>query len=99
MKTTFKDTSGTSFNDTTIEATVANLRKVLGDPSFEDNTGEDKVNFEWDCEIENGNVVTIYDWKEYREIDENEIISFHIGGFNLTDTTDAKIELEKLLNK
>lgn len=99
MKTTNKDTSGTSFNGTTIETTVQNLRKVLGDPSFEDNTGEDKVNFEWDCEIENGKVVTIYDWKQYHEIDENEIISFHIGGFNSTDTTDAKIELEKLLNK
>lgn len=97
MKTTIKDTLGTSFNGTTIETTVANLRKVLGNPSFENKTGEDKVNFEWICETKRGNVVTIYDWKQYHEIDENEIISFHIGGFNSTDTSDAKIELEKLL--
>jgi hypothetical protein len=43
--------------------------------------------------------VTIYDWKEYRRISEDETIEFHIGGNSELETIDAKIELQKLLSK
>ena len=40
-----------------------------------------KVNYEWWFEI-NGTVVTIYDYKEYRDVPEDEPILWHIGGEN-----------------
>jgi len=87
-KTTNKSNCGTSFHNVTIQASVEQLKKILGEPTYEDNTGEDKVNFEWVCELEKGlsdevgQVFTIYDWKEYREIDETEIIKWHIGSMS-----------------
>jgi hypothetical protein len=99
MKQTLKSTNGTSFHDITITTTVNELVRVLGYPGEDNNTGEDKVNFEWECETKGGYVVTIYDWKEYRELDFNEKIEFHIGGKNRFETYEAKDELLKLLNK
>ena len=68
MKFTTKSTSGTSFFGTTIRTTVNNLIENIGEPTFEENTGDCKVNFEWELETESGKVFTIYDWKEYRPI-------------------------------
>lgn len=50
-------------------------------------------------ETSTGKVFTIYDWKEYREIDFDEEIHFHIGGFNQNDTTLALIEITKILSE
>jgi len=88
----------TSFHFTKIRTTVAKLRKALGDPQEENNSGDDKVNFDWNCETEDGEVFTIYDWKEYRKIKENELIEFHIGGKDKSITEKAKGELLKMLN-
>ena len=38
-----------------------------------------KVNYEWWFKID-GTVVTIYDYKEYRDVPEDEPILWHIGG-------------------
>jgi hypothetical protein len=99
MKKTEKSADGTSFHNTTITTTVNELVRVLGDPDDDSNTGEDKVNFEWVCETIDGDVVTIYDWKEYRMIDVNEEIEFHLGGHSLIHTLDGKDELLRLLEK
>jgi hypothetical protein len=72
--------SGTSFHDTVLLTSVNKIIEALGEPTFEDNAGSDKVNFEWICETESGEVFTIYDWKEYRPISKTEIIEWHIGG-------------------
>ena len=72
------------------------LVRVLGDPSYEMG---DKVNFEWVCETIDGDIVTIYDWKEYRLIGEDEEIKFHLGGHNLITTLDGKDELLRLLGR
>ena len=93
MKKTNKSASGTSFHDTTISLTVHTLRKLLGTPVYDNNTGRDKVNFEWDMETDDGDVYTVYDWKEYRVLDEHEIIKWHIGGHNKTVTEQAKDEM------
>ena len=99
MKPTTKSPSGTSFHDTTIGTTVHTLRKLLGEPICEDNTGEDKVNFEWQCQTYSGDVFTVYDWKEYKVLDEHEIIEFHIGGHSKAVTEQAKNEMyEALVN-
>ena len=73
-KKTNSSVNGTSFHDVAILASVQDLIKALGEPTIQDNTGEDKVNFEWDCETEEGDVFTIYDWKEYRKINDIEVI-------------------------
>ena len=90
---TIKSTSGTSFYDVTFKASVNKLISIIGEPTMEDNTGEDKVNFDWHMENDGGDVFTIYDWKEYRELDKNEIIEWHIGAKSKSVSTVAKVEL------
>ena len=98
IKLTNKTANGTSFHDTTIKTTVNKLIAAIGEPQWSDNTGEDKVNFDWACEIEeDDDVFTIYDWKEYRPIDLDEVIEFHIGGENRNVTEKAKEELLAIL--
>lgn len=91
-------TYGTSFHGVTIRTSINTLIKVLGDPICFDNTGEDKVNVEWNCISEECFTITIYDWKEYRILDQDEIVSFHIGGFSYYETQSAKNELQILIN-
>ena len=98
MIKTEKSANGTSFHDVVINSSINELTQLLGEPSYTDNSGEDKVNVEWDCELEDGRVVTIYDWKEYRPIGKDETIEFHIGGFSKLDTIDAKLELKSLIS-
>lgn len=92
-KKTNQTPNGTSFHGTVIVCSANELKTVLGEPTYEDNTGEDKVNLEWVCETENGKVFTVYDWKEYRPISEDEEIEWHIGGHNQKDTRDAYDEI------
>ena len=99
MKKTFKELNGTSFHDTTINCSVSTLKKVLGEPDCDINDGEDKVNFEWDMETSNGDVFTVYDWKEYRSLNENEMIEWHIGGHNGSVTEQAKHEIRNAIAK
>jgi hypothetical protein len=99
MKKTFKDTSGTSFHHVTITTTVNELTRVLGEPEYKGNDGRDKINFLWECERENGDVVTIYDWKKFRSIGLDEVIEFHLGGRSEIITFKGKEDLVALLNK
>lgn len=78
-KKTYQSTDGTSFHGITIRASVDQLISALGDPSMEYNTGEDKVNFEWEMETDEGEVFTIYDWKEGRPLRLDEMVNWHIG--------------------
>jgi hypothetical protein len=93
MRKTNKSTGGTSFHDTTIGTTVHTLTKLLGEPTIVDNTGMDKVNYEWNCQTYEGDVFTVYDWKEYKVLDEHEIIEFHIGGHSKAVTEQARNEI------
>jgi len=99
MKKTTNLVNGSSFHNVTIKTSVNELIRVLGEPTYQTNDGEDKVNFEWVCETIDGDVVTIYDWKEYRMIDVDEEIKFHLGGHSLIHTLDGKDELLRLLEK
>jgi hypothetical protein len=93
MKQTTKSPVGTSFHNTVITTTVNKLIKAIGKPSMHNNNGSDKINFEWRMELEDGTVFTVYDYKEYRKLDLDELIEFHIGGFNATSTERALIEI------
>ena len=98
MKKTNRSVSGTSFHDVTIKTSIKALKAVLGEPTYTGDPIKDKVQVEWICETQEGNVVTIYDWKEYRILFQSEEVEFHIGGFTYFHTLDAKNELIKLLN-
>lgn len=95
-KLTKKSTNFTSFFDVVLNTTVNKIIEKFGKPLYESNGAGDKVNFEWQGETESGDVFTIYDWKEYRELDLDETVSFHIGGFSLETTKMAKKELQEL---
>lgn len=95
IQKTNKSVYGTSFFNTTFSATPNQLIKLLGEPQFMENEGEDKTNMEWDCELEDGNVFTIYDWKEYRKLKMNEKIEWHVGGINGQITNRAEDEILK----
>ena len=99
MKPTTKSIDGTSFHDTTIKCSVSTLKKVLGEPEYEPNDGQDKVNFEWDMETNNGDVFTVYDWKEYRSLNEDDMIEWHIGGYDKKTTEQAKHEIREAIAK
>ncbi len=99
MKTTKKEVGGTSFHGTVMSCSVSTLKKVLGEPVYDGNTGDDKVNFEWNMETNDGDVFTVYDWKEYRSINEDEVIEWHIGGFNESATEEAKYEIREAIVK
>jgi hypothetical protein len=90
------DGCGTSFHGSYINSSVNKLIKVLGKPDIDDNGCNDKVNFDWWMEY-NGTIFTVYDWKEYRKLDLDEEICFHIGGYSKEDTEKVRIELERLL--
>ena len=98
MKHTTKATNDTSFHRDTFNASVADLRIICGIPVMECNDGSDKVNFEWEMETEDGDVFTIYDWKEYRTLSETESIEWHIGGKNGNITSTALNEIADALN-
>jgi len=93
MKKTEKSANGTSFHDVTITASINDLTRLLGEPTYVGDFSEDKVTVEWICETQEGEVVTIYDWKEYRSIGKDEKIEFHLGGHSKMHTLDAKDEI------
>ena len=94
MKLSSKDPSGTSFFGSTIFASYNQLFNALGAPQ---GGGCTKSVHDWTCENEHGEVVTIYDWKEYRNFGNDEAVYFHIGGNNKQVTEQAKTKLEKMI--
>ena len=98
MKSTIKSANGTSFHDTTFRASVAAVRQILGQPQCEQNDGRDKVNFDWKMETDDGTVFTVYDWKEYRPLKEDEEVEWHVGGYSGMNTEKALNEIADALN-
>jgi hypothetical protein len=97
MKPTTKSTNGTSFHDVTFEASINQLIGIFGEPTIQDNTGRDKCNFDWSLQTFNGDVFTVYDWKEYRKLEMDEIIEWHIGAFSQSISLNAKEEVMSAL--
>jgi hypothetical protein len=78
-----------------INATYSQLLEVLGKPTYNKPSGDDKVQVEWVVEF-NDNFFTIYDWKTgSREYTENELAMFNVGG--TIPAYDFINELEKLI--
>ena len=95
-KKTNKSNAGTSFYNVIITTTPQKLLDLFGEPTYGDNSGKDKTNFDWVLETEDGDVFTIYDWKEYRPLYMDEHIDFHIGGMSKYVTINAWNELRDL---
>jgi hypothetical protein len=84
------NTSGTSFHGVTLTVTPQQLIDALGEPEYFSNDGSDKTNMDYSLETEDEIAFTIYDWKEYRPLQMDEKIEFHIGGFSYTQCVEAK---------
>lgn len=87
---------GTSFHGHTILATPKELEALLG-PAEGANDGQDKVNMEWVCMSDSGNVFTIYDWKTYSPLTANQIVEWHIGAHDSQTANQACKELRSAL--
>lgn len=93
IKNTKKSANGTSFFGDTITTTPNKLINLF--PSTCDRNVE-KTNFNFTLENSNGDVFTIYDWKQSCP-DLNENVDFHIGGISKEITEHSRIELLQLL--
>ena len=96
IKKTEQSTDGTSFHSITIKTTLSRLRAAFGDPQCENNYGEDKSNIDYSLETSDGDVFTVYDWKHYRPIGEDEVVDFHIGAYTNHIAFQAKQEMHKM---
>jgi len=97
IKKTNKSLDGTSFHGATFSATLADLQVILGAPNG-GGDHHDKVQNEWEMELEDGTVFSVYDWKEYRRYTDKETIEWHIGGMNQKDTFVAQDTLVEALD-
>lgn len=84
----------TSFHDATVTSTVNEIASKLGIPFINYGYDGDKVTHEFNLELD-GIVCTIYDWKEYRDVSEDDVLRFHIG----TATRDESEKVASILAK
>lgn len=81
--------------------TYSELVDLMGEPTFSEGSGDDKVQKEW-VVVDGDNVFTIYDWKTYDveyTITENTI--WNIGGktsaYEFIDKLESKLNAKKEL--
>jgi len=71
-----------------LTASYDDLVRAFGPPTYDEPSGDDKVNIEWvlnieDTELEEDYTVTIYNWKDYDgglAATTNPSYQWHIGG-------------------
>jgi len=79
--------------------TFGNLVNVLGQPTFDEPSGDDKVQVEWVVEYD-GEVYTVYDWKTYnREFTLNNLTEWNVGGKSKATTFIAELTQKLLRNE
>lgn len=81
-------TSGT-FNVGVLRASFAELVERFGYP--QNVSGEDKVRVEWILS-DNGRVITIYDWKEDKPVEQVKVWS--VGGLSTRDWVSVALEFK-----
>jgi len=80
-----------------INATYNQLIELLGKPTYDKPSGDNKIQVEWVVEYK-GDFFTIYDWKTYsRQSTENGLSTFNVGG--TTNAFDFIQEVESQINK
>lgn len=89
-----KDTWGSSLKGY-IKCNYQDLVRVLGEPTYSDPSGDNKVQKEWVIKHK-GKIFTIYDWKTFDpEYTMTELDEFHIGGKG--SAYDFILELEEMI--
>jgi hypothetical protein len=96
-KKTSKDAVGTSFYNVTVSATINQLTEILGAPTYDTPSGDNKVQKEWVCETEDCKIFTIYDWKHYRTLSPDEVIEWHIGAKDFYTSATGADEISEML--
>lgn len=84
-----------SYHGQSVSATVDQLKRVCGTPYY--GHPDDKVQHEWTMATEDGTPFTIYDWKEYREYPNDELIEWNIGGKDGRDAIKGMKEVQMAL--
>ena len=97
MRTDVTAVFRTSHHGLTIFASTNEIIDKLGlDPNYcHPELYDNKSTREWDVITDDGLCFTIYDWKEYRYFDDDEVIEWHIG----TRSNDDQEKVKELLNK
>ena len=62
----------------TFRATQEQIEKAFGEPTDGCCDIDEKVQNEWEL-MSGSHIVSIYDWKEYRNYDYDEVLEWHIG--------------------
>ena len=70
--------NGTSYHGYEIQCSLNEIVSVFGKQHYTSPKFE-KAQNEWLLETSEGNIVTIYDWKQHRNFGDDEVISWHIG--------------------
>lgn len=94
---TNKSASGTSFHGDVINATYNQLVACFGEPTYI-NGIQDKSQYDWVLGYKNAFVFTVYDWKEYKHIRPDDMISWHIGATEPEYSTIALEAVNKVLH-
>lgn len=104
MMKVFDEMTAPSVNGTSLVGylkgfTFDNLVNVLGQPTFDEPSGDDKVQVEWVVEYD-GEVYTVYDWKTYnREFTLNNLTEWNVGGKSKATTFIAELTRKLLRNE
>ena len=64
----------------TLQATMAQLAFAFGDPEDAYTAGADDVYWTWRIKFEDGQVATIYDFRQVCRPFPTQIVAWHIGG-------------------
>lgn len=86
----------TSFHGDVIKATTNKIKKIIGEPDYNEQDIIEKVQKEWDRELEDGTPFTIYDWKEYRPYADGKTIGWHIGARSKEESAKVARVLKEL---
>jgi hypothetical protein len=93
MKPTKQNISGTDFFGDEVSCSLETMTKLLGQPPAGPFI-DDKAQYEWLMELEDGTVFTVYDYK-HRKIEQDTIVYWHIGAFSSSASKRAKNEILK----
>ncbi len=93
--------TGTSYHNVDITTTPSELIELCEELDIEysdNNTGEDKVNFDFDFYVpEKDLYFTVYDWKEYQRLNLDSSYEFHIGAKDQASSFEAQEILTEFL--
>mgnify|MGYP003636802870 FL=1 len=83
------------FHGHDFQAAILDIEKVCGAVMYTDDDIEEQTQNEWEMQTEDGTAFTIYDFKEYREYDKGEKITWHIGAMNRFGAKKGYEELKR----